>query len=322
MPAVAYKKLALEWQPAQQKDRSFQLLAGLILFLVLMLAIVLSMIPVPEQERRQRAPVPDRIAKFISEKPKPPPPPERPEPQPEPKPPPKVEPQPVVKREQPREEEREPLTETQKTAREKAEASGLLALRSEMSDLMDTTEVNSMVSGGLASDSADTDRAAGHDIGDVTAGAAQGGAGLGSDRYGSRVGNTTLTDREIADVNSDLFVGRDNDEDTTSADEGETRRSGNGRSREDVTIVFDRNKGGLYALYARERRKSPGLQGTIVLEITINPQGNVTDVTVVSSELNSPSLERGIVARIKAFKFESNDVDEMTVTYPIEFLPS
>lgn len=320
MSALAYKKLALEWQPAGKRDRAFHALAATTLLVVIVLAVILSLVPVPEEERRQRAAVPDRIAKFISEKPKPPPPVERPEPKPEPKPPPEPEPRPTVERERPREAERKPLTEAQKTAREKAENSGLLALRNEMSDLMDTSDVSSMVSGGVSSDSASTDLVAGHDASEITAGAAQGGGGVDSDRYGSRVGATTLTDREVAAVNSDLFAGSD-DEDTV-ADSSKNQRSGNGRAREDVTIIFDRNKGGLYALYERERRKTPGLQGKIVLEITIDPSGEVTDVKVVSSELDSPSLESRIVTRIKMFKFEPNDVDEVTVTYPIEFLPS
>ena len=55
--------------------------------------------------------------------------------------------------------------------------------------------------------------------------------------------------------------------------------------------------GALYALYTRAQRDNPGLQGKLVLEITIAPSGEVTNVRVVSSELGDPELERKIVAR-------------------------
>lgn len=320
MSVLTYNKLALDWQPAGKRDRAFNALALGLLAAVLILAVVLSAIPVPQEERRQRAAVPDRIARFIADKPKPPEPVEQPKPKPAPPPPPKVEPQPTVKRERPSEAERKPLTEAQKTAREKAQSSGLLALHNELSALMDTSDINNMVAGDLSSDSAGVDQMAGHELAAITAGAAQGGGGVDGNRYGSRVSATKLSAREVAAVRSGLFDGAADAD--LAGGESSQQASGNGRSREDVTIVFDRNKGTLYSLYARERRRSPGLQGKIVLKITIAPGGEVTNVEIVSSELNNPSLEAGIIGRIKLFKFEARDVDEMTVTYPIEFLPS
>jgi protein TonB len=318
MSAITYNDIALQWQPAQGRDRGFNTLTVGILVVVLILATVLSVIPVPEEERRARATVPPRIAQFISEKPKPAEPVEKPEPKPLP-PPSRTEPEPTIKRERPSEAEQKPLTEAQKTAREKAQNSGLLALHNELFDLMDTSEINSMVAGDITGDTADAQLAAGHELGAITAGAVQGGGGIDSSQYGSRVSATKLSAREVAAVRSGLFA--DVDDKDIDVDGGQSG-SGNGRSKEDVTIVFDQNKGTLYSLYARERRRSPGLQGKIVLKITIAPSGTVTDVEIVSSELNSPSLEAGIIGRIKLFRFDAMEVDEMTVTYPIEFLPS
>ena len=45
------------------------------------------------------------------------------------------------------------------------------------------------------------------------------------------------------------------------------------RAREEVEIVFDRNKGALYALYGRALRDQPELAGKLVLEFTIAPIG-------------------------------------------------
>jgi TonB family protein len=86
--------------------------------------------------------------------------------------------------------------------------------------------------------------------------------------------------------------------------------------------VFDKNKGSLYSLYERERRNTQGLQGKIVLQLTISPAGDVLDVKIISSELNSPELESRILSRVKNFKFNIDTTKDITVTYPIEFLPA
>jgi len=320
MAVITYKRLALDWQPSDKNSQGFNRLAVAVLVAIIMLAVLLSLVPVPEKERRTRVEVPDRIAKFINQREKPPVPVQPPLPKPEPKPLPKVEPRPTVERQRPSEVERKPLTKTEKKAREVAEQSGLLALSSELHDLMDTSATSAQVAGTLSQDSAGANAIAGHDANIVTAGVAAGGGGVESGRYTGQVGGTELSAREVAAVRSGLFA--DEPEAADSKKKVAATRSGNGRSEEDVTIIFDRNKGSLYSLYERERRKTPGLQGKIVLRITIAPSGEVTDVKIVSSELNNPALEARLISRIKMFKFEAHDVDPVTVTYPIEFLPS
>ena len=106
---------------------------------------------------------------------------------------------------------------------------------------------------------------------------------------------------------------------------GPTRGGGSGkaaRSREEIEMVFDRNKGAIYALYSRALRDNPQLQGKLVLEFTIAPTGEVTMCRVVSSELNDPDLERKIIARVRLFRFDSKDVDSVTTTKPIDFFPA
>jgi len=94
------------------------------------------------------------------------------------------------------------------------------------------------------------------------------------------------------------------------------------RSQEEVELVFDRNKGAIHALYTRALRERPELQGKLVLEFTIAASGEVTDCRVVSSELGDAELERRIVARVKAIRFEARDVAPLTTTKPIEFFPA
>ncbi|MDE2448191.1 MAG: TonB family protein [Gammaproteobacteria bacterium] len=95
-----------------------------------------------------------------------------------------------------------------------------------------------------------------------------------------------------------------------------------GRSEEEIAMVFDRNKGAIYALYQRALRMNPMLQGKLVLEFTIAASGEVTRCRVVSSELHDPALEREIVARVMLFRFEPEKVDPTTATKPIDFFPA
>jgi TonB family protein len=106
---------------------------------------------------------------------------------------------------------------------------------------------------------------------------------------------------------------------------GGSLKSGGGkasRALEDVRLVFERNKGSIYAIYNRALREDPALQGKVVLKLTIAPSGSVTDCKIVSSELHTPDVESKLLARIRQFDFGVKDVNEMVVNYPLDFLPS
>ena len=113
---------------------------------------------------------------------------------------------------------------------------------------------------------------------------------------------------------------------TESGAAAEAQRSGKSakaaRTREEIELVFDKNKSAIYSLYSRALRDNPALQGKVVLEVTIAPSGEVTECRVISSELGDPELERKLVARVKMFRFEDRDVATMTTTKPIEFFPA
>jgi TonB family protein len=104
------------------------------------------------------------------------------------------------------------------------------------------------------------------------------------------------------------------------------RRPGAGdrpaRSREEIEMVFDKNKGAIYALYNRALRRDPTLQGKLVLRLTIEPSGAVSYCEVVSSEIEDEALQRKLVQRIKLFRFLEKDVEAITTTKPIDFFPA
>lgn len=94
------------------------------------------------------------------------------------------------------------------------------------------------------------------------------------------------------------------------------------RSIEEIKLVFERNKGAIYAIYNRALRDDPALQGKVVLSLTISPSGQVADLKIASSELHAPELEAKLLARIRQFDFGAKDVAQMVVTWPVDFLPS
>jgi TonB family protein len=98
---------------------------------------------------------------------------------------------------------------------------------------------------------------------------------------------------------------------------------GPSRTDEEIQIVFDKYKAALYRIYNRELRKNPTLQGKMVLRLTIEPNGKVSACTVDSSDMDAPTLDKKIAARVKKFNFGAKDgVPTITILYPIDFLPA
>jgi len=94
------------------------------------------------------------------------------------------------------------------------------------------------------------------------------------------------------------------------------------RDEREIEQVFQKNKGAIYSIYNRALRKDPSLEGKVVVELIIGSDGKVIQCRIISSELNSPKLERKIIARIKLFKFKPGNMRKTTIKYPIDFLPS
>lgn len=308
-----YQDLVVQWQPGYASGRGYRwwLLGAIIVALVI--AATLSVIEVPEKQRVTREDIPERVARFMIEQPKEKPP--EPVVEERPKALPVVEPKPVIEPERDRPTVEEPVTEEQREAREEAERSGLLALGQQLDTLMDTSEVDDLVDTQGSGDASVGAAAAGFGDGDLASAAGRRGA---SDVVSVSVGGggAVLARRDVTPID----VAQETP--TSQAPERRDSFAQTGRTDEEVSLVFDRNKGTLYSLYNRARRQTPGLQGRLVLEVTIAPSGEVTDVAIVSSELENQSLEQRIRARVLQFQFEAKDAETLTIIYPIEFLPS
>ena len=200
--------------------------------------------------------------------------------------------------------------------RKKAAASGLLAMSDQLAELRDLdvrTNVDARSLNAGAGERTRVDRS----ILTAKAGTGSGGIAVGEVSKGFGGGSTGLKGHATAKVSSAT---------TESGAAAEAQRSGKSakaaRTREEIELVFDKNKSAIYSLYSRALRENPALQGKVVLEVTIAPTGEVTECRVISSELGDPELERKLVARVKMFRFDDRDVATMTTTKPIEFFPA
>jgi protein TonB len=310
MTVAAYRIYDLPWTPSPGDERRLRRVLGAALGIFIGLGIVIPLLPEREQTRAVPPAVPERVVEFLLERPRPPP---KPEPVAEV---PRIEPEIVPRNERPRPTPA-PVVDAppQPDPRRKAAASGLLALSDQLAELRDREVAQAAPTQSLhagAGDRAGVDRA----LLTARTGAGSGGIAVATASSGFGGGSTGLAGHATAQVAASV----------AAEPAGEVRRSGSSskasRTREEVELVFDRNKSAIYAIYARALRDNPALQGKVVLEVSIAPSGEVTDARVVSSDLGDAELERKLVARVKMFRFEARDVAPMTTTKPIEFFPA
>jgi periplasmic protein TonB len=296
--APFFRRFELPWSLEEESERKFKKLLRILLIIATLLAILIVLLPKRQAERMKPEDVRERVAQLIVEKPKPPPPP--------PPPPEEKKPEP----EKPKPTEQKPVEKPKPNVRNQ----GLLAMQDELAALRDQNldladpQMKAPVADARSERNLITSQAGRASGGINTANMARGFGG-GAGAIGTHTA-TAVTHGTGLDPNAGGRVQR-------------TGTSGKAsRAREEVEIVFDRNKGALYALYGRALRDQPELAGKLVLEFTIAPTGEITMCRVVSSELNDPELEKKIVARVRLIRFKAGDVEPLTVSKPIDFFPA
>jgi len=311
MSAVAlYRDYELPWTPTEEEQRRLRRVLGAVLGLFIAFGAIIPFLPEPPKTDAPPV-VPERVVEFLLERPKPKPKPPPPVEMPKPVEVPKLE-APVIAPVPPVKEPPKPRPDP----RQKAANTGLLALSQQLSELRQldvNTKIDAKPLNAGAGEKTRVDRAL------LTAKTGQGSGGIAVSTVSSGFGGSAsgLKGHDTARVTAPP---------SSAPAAAVVERSGSSakasRTREEIELVFDRNKSAIYALYSRALRDRPALQGKVVLEVTIAPSGEVTDCTVVSSELNDPDLERKLVARVRMFRFEARDVATMTTTKPIEFFPA
>lgn len=94
------------------------------------------------------------------------------------------------------------------------------------------------------------------------------------------------------------------------------------RDMESIRRTLEEAKGNVYALYQKALLENPGLTGEFTFELVIEPDGSISDLTLLVSELGIMELERSILDRIKSVRFSVMDVPPTVVEYRFVFLPS
>lgn len=334
-----YRIYDLPWskigEEAQLLKKTFLVIAGAALFL----SAAVPLLPSSDIVHNNGADVPPRLAKLLIERKAPPPPPPpvvEPEPEPEevaevpkepekaPEPEPIPEPEPVPEPKvafvpEPEIAPPPPVNE----AREKAAKAGLMAMADELAELRDTSSIDSALSNRSLSNAVDAAERTERSL--VTSASGKASGGINTAELSRNTGGGGLAGRQVTQVTSPVAGAGGRGGSGGRADGSNETGVGSGgagqRSRDQIEMIFDRNKAAIYALYRRALRSDPSLQGKLVLELTISGSGEVLDCRVVSSELNAPEFEQRLVKRVRLFKFGAQDVGTITTTKPIDFFP-
>lgn len=308
-----YREYDLPWTTGRSQDKKFQRLLGIIFLICLVLSIVWPFIPVPEPDPFDVDEIPSRIVKLLlEEKPLPPPPPPPVEREPESE---AINPEPERVVEADPEPEPEPVPDRAEVARAQAQAA-MMPFAADLADLVDNDLLNQVAD--RRELSASVGRAVRNERSMITSKVGAASGGINTAAMSRNTGGSGIAGRSTTRVASPVAgIGQAG---------GGARRSGSSgkasRSREEIELVFDKNKGAIFALYNRALRRNPSLEGKLVLRLTIDPNGVVSFCEIISSELGDEELERKLVQRVKLFRFDAKDVETITTTKPIDFFPA
>lgn len=295
------------------------LLGFLIPFLII--GYVVALIDLPEKTREERAKLPPQLARVVLEKkelPKPPPPKPKPKKKKEPK---KEEPK---KEEKPKEKEKPkpkpkpkkaPEPAKLKKAKEKAKqlvqqtfADDLSAMR----DVLDVSDVKAQQVTRAQGTAAAVNRKL------VTSGAQTLSGGVNTTALSTDTGGVALSGRETTEVVSQLEEVSAAAQEERVADEQAVKGS---RSKVAMNQAIDANKASIFGLYQRALDEDPTLEGKVVFELVIEPNGAVSSVKIISSDLGDKTLERKLKARLRSINFGAADVLTTTLRHTFNFLP-
>jgi TonB family protein len=316
--SLPYRAAVMPWSVHGEDENRFRKILLIVLLIAFMLGYLVPLWEKPVVEIEEKIEVPERLAKLLLEKKPPPPPPPPPKEEEPPEELPKKE---EVKKEKKEEIEKkpEPKKKETKVARKKVDSVGVLAFKNDFASLLDLdSDVDEKLGAkarltNLGRTAKQSTRAI------ITTQAASGTGGINTAALSRNVGGAGNTIEGVGFSRVESSIG------TEYATEDRPLSEGPGPSRtdEEIQIVFDKYKAALYRIYNRELRKNPTLQGKMVLRLTIEPNGKVSACNVDSSDMDSPSMDKNIVARVKKFNFGAKEgVPTITILFPVDFLPA
>ena len=292
------------------QDKKFTRILQILIGLYLLIAVVVPFIEQVEVSREVKEKVPVQLAKIMLKEKKLPVPDKKEEK-------PKEKPIEEIKPEQVKEKKVEPPKTKRQAAKQKAQTSGLAAMKDELFAMRDAFDVKPATSTKLNKSTSTEVKvkrkllASTASTQSSTLSAANATQTVASDELSTR--NTQQVRLSAEEVLAST--------DTAVAESFAAQKSG---QRSEVTLrrTLEANKSRLYARYNRALRKDPFLKGKVLFEIEILPSGKVNKVTIKSSELNNAKLERQLSSILRAIKFSAEEVGTVVTIWAIDFLPS
>jgi outer membrane biosynthesis protein TonB len=322
--------LELPWQSGEDQDKKFKQTLKRVLIPLLLLFLIVPWLPLFEKEFEETE-TEIVVTKILLE------------PIPEPKPiaeaKEKVKPPKPVEKEPPKPKEivkPEPKTTLIKTPKPKSGSAKKTAVKTDKVDkkiAIKSSQGLNELSNQLSAlrGSVDLTRLKNKNLSDNKVGTAARSSRtvLGSDQVNRKSGGINVDGSVLENQSTTLAAHT-----TTAVDglvEGGTGPSGNSaylsakqgqRDMESIRRTLERTKSNVYSLYQKALLERPELSGKFVFKILIEPDGSISDLKLISSELGISELERKILNRIKTVNFGPEDVSVTPVEYKFVFLPS
>ncbi|GIU47466.1 AgmX/PglI C-terminal domain-containing protein [Shewanella sp. KT0246] len=300
------------FKPSRQ-DRLFKQILILLLVVYVIFGVGVPFLEQVEVPREVKEQLPPQLAKImlkekqlpVPEKPK-----EEPIPEPEPE---KLEEKPVEKVEEP------PKVQptTREAAKEKAQKSGLAAMKDELFSMREAFDVKPAAQSNLEQNQAQEVK--------VKRKLLAAAANTQSESLSTSTVQQTVVSDAISTKNTQQIRLAEEEVLAVAGANAEIDReasSAGQRSEAALRRTLEANKARLYALYNRALRKDPFLKGKVMFEIEIQPNGSISRVDIQSSQLNNPKLERQLKVVLRSISFPAEDVATMTTIWAIDFLPS
>lgn len=325
-PQYRYFDSQLPWSSSKKENHRFVKISALALVMTIVTAGVVGLKDVPEVPRAEQEKVPVQLAKIIQAKTPPPPPPQiEPEPQPEPEliEPPKV-PEPVleVPKEIPTPKITKPeppnvVTEQEKVtkARETAKSKGVLAFADQLASMRNQANLQNLANTNLSQGGGQSNVTARNVIAAQTITTS---GGIQTSNLSSDVGAAG----QLEGRRNTEFVAASEGEVAlaTKRIESDSQVIGN-RDLDQIRQVLDANQGGVYSLYRRALREDPSIEGKLTVKLVIAPDGSLSALTLIDSELDAPELVEKLLARIGLINFGAQNVTKTELEYAFNFLP-
>jgi len=312
--AITFNDFALPWDATRKEDERFRRILKRLLLALLLFSVVFPWLPLPEIKREDVEIIPPTLAKVIIQQKLPVAP-----------PPPPPEPEPVAQETRATKADTPPGRKEAAPAGKKVASMGVAAFSSQLQSLRSSLDMAKLSARNTNVETGAAERATRSVLGRDSATRTSGGVS-------SSVMSSNGTGTRLSGRNGVAVAGPEGSGDGTGGwGSGKGPGSGGGgrhgssitggRDMESIRRVFEQHKGAIYAIYNRALRSEPELQGKYVFYIVIEPDGSISEIRLVSSELEDGTLEQKLLARIRTIDFGPEDVLATPVNYKFDFLP-